>query len=326
MAALLEALAASSRHWIGDAPTGAMVSAMRAFMSAATGDDTLVREAAASLPTREAGSAAFIAVALGSLVERGTSAEITGPALFEALRAWLPQLPFPDDEDSSVVPTPDEAMRLARFQFLCQSVVTHLARWPARREAMARDRALLDRLEALRACSHGAWWVHEALVKVSGTLVVLHAPGVTGLRLRFVNVSIGYQLFSLLQTAVGDRLPGGRAPDDIGARGVRGQSPEVVTDRAWWHYGSPRSRKPDPVAGVRGESLVRDLERVDGEPVLLLWPLIGAAPTWSSAFLGPHLEAMPADASVERVLTAEEARAWLDRLVPGRQRKRWWPF
>jgi hypothetical protein len=205
-------------------------------------------------------------------------------------------------------------------------VVTHLARLPARREELGRDVALLARLDELRGYSYGAWWVYEALLKVSGSLTVLHPLEGAGLRLAFANVSNGFHLFSLLQTAVGARLPGGQAPDETVTRVARGKSAEPVTDHAWWHYGSPLSPRADAKAGIGGEDLVRDLPRIDGEPVLLLWPTDGQERPWDSSWLGPHLEALPADASVDRMLTAEETRAWLEKLGVGRQRKRWWPF
>lgn len=320
MSDLTDALAAASRDWIGDTPTAAMTGAMRAFVSRATTDEALVRNAAASLHAREPGSAAFIAIAFGSLVERGASPDITGPAVLDELRAWLPELP------SVAPPTPDQAMRLARFQFLCQSAVTHLARLPEWRHAWGQDPALLERLDELSGYSPGARWVHEALTKESGTLVVLYAPSGTGLRLSFTNVSTNFHLFSLLQTAVGTSLPGGRTPDARIDRVARGKSHEPVVDAAWWHYGSPRSPRPAPGASVAGEALVRDFPRVDGEPVVLLWPPIGEGPSWDAGSFGPHLEAMPADAAVERRLTPEESHAWLGKLGVARQRKRWWPF
>jgi hypothetical protein len=217
-------------------------------------------------------------------------------------------------------------MLLAPFQFLCQSLVTHLARLPARREALGRDAALLARLDELGPYSHGAWWVHEALLKASGSLIVLHPTGGAGLRLAFTNVSNGFHLFSLLQTAVGTRLPGGKLPDETIARAARGKSADPVTDSAWWHYGNPLSPQPDLKASIWGERPLRDIPRVEGEPVLLLWAPLLQDRSWDSGFLGPHLEAMPADASVERMLTADETRAWLQKLGIGRQRKRWWPF
>jgi len=314
---ILQELAAASRDWIGDPPGGAMLSTMRAFQAAATSDESLLRAAAATMSSYEAGSIAWIAVGLGTLVERGASAELTGPAVLAQVASWLPALPTPGAEDESpVVPTPDQAMRLARFQFLCQSAVTHLARLPDLREAMFSDSAVLARLDELRSYSPGAWWVHEALIKTSGTLVALHPPTGTGLRLRFTNVSNCFHLFTLLQTAVGTRIPGGRLRAGAITRG----------DDAWWHYGSPRSPKADLGASIWGEGLVREIPRVDGELVILLWPPVLQGRAWDAGFFGPHLDAMPAEATLERMLTPEESRAWLEKLGVARAQKRWWPF
>jgi hypothetical protein len=315
MSPLVQALAESSRHWIGDSPTGAMLSTMRAFLAGCAKDDSLLREAASSLSGLEPGSVAFVAVALGSAVERGASAESSGPAVVAQLQSWLPHLPSSAGEGADETPpTPDQAMLLARFQFVCQSAVTHLARLPELRAVMAEDQRLLERLDELRAHSPGAWWVHEALLKASGTLLLLHPPSATGLRLRYTNVSNCFHLFTLLQTAVGSRIPGGQ--DRAG--------PITQGDEAWWHYGSPRSPKPDLSASIRGEGLVRDIPRVDGEQVVLLWPLLRQGRTWDAGFLTPHLDAMPADAVVEGMLTPDESRAWLDKLGVTRQQQPWW--
>jgi hypothetical protein len=310
-------LASASRNWSGGEPIGAMLSAMRAFLSAATSNDSLAREAATALSTQDRGSAAWVAVALGTLVERGASAGLSGPAVLDELKSWLPDLPTPGPEEGALPdPTPEQASLLAQFQYLCQSAVTHLARLPAERQAMGQDAPLVERLEALGVYSHGAWWVREALLKTSGTLVLLHPPSGTGLRLRFANVSNCFHLFSLLQTAVGTRIPGGRiASDNI----------EEVNE-AWWHYGNATSPKADLKASIWGEGLVREIPCVNGEQVILLWPPILESRKWDAGFLAPHLEAMPADAGVERMLTPDECNTWLDALRIGRKRKRWWQF
>jgi len=274
-----------------------------------------LREAAAALGSVEPGAVAWSAVTFGTLVERGVSAEITGPAVLEQLRAWLPRLPAHGTDPS-----------LAQFRYLGQAVVAHLARLPAQRLALGRDAALVERLDELRSRTPGAWWVYEALLKSSGTLVLLHPPSGTGLRLVYANVSHGFHLFSLLQTAVGASLPGGREPDEAVAGVARGKSGDTISDEAWWHYGAPRSPKPDSAATIRGEDLVSEIPHVDGEQVVLLWPPILPSRSWDSGFFGPHLEAMPADATVERMLTAEECKAWLETLGVGRRRKSWWPF
>jgi hypothetical protein len=326
MSELINELAAAGRQWSGDAPSGAMLSTMRAFMSAATKDDSLLREAADTLRSQDPGSAAWIAVALGTLVERGASAELSGPAILDHLRSWLPTLPTPGNDEAPLDPTREQATLLAQFQFVCQSAVTHLARLPAQREVMGHDLPLLERLDALGGYSHGALWVREALLKTSGTVVLLHPPSGTGLRLWYTNVSNNFHLFSLLQTAVGTAIPGGRPGDETLALAARGQSTAPVSDEAWWHYGSAASSKADVKATIWGEGLVRDIPRVNGEQVILLWPPILESRTWDAGFLGPHLEAMPADAGVERLLTADESKAWLEQLGVGPKRTRWWRF
>lgn len=319
MSEVFDELAAASRNWAGEMPSGAMLSTTRAFLSVAAKDESVVREAAASLSKLDPGSAAWIAVALGTLVERGVSAELSGPAVLQYLGSLLPRLP-------TAAPTPEQAPLLAQFQYFCQAVVAHLARLPTERAAMGQDAALIESLDEIGGYSHGALWVREALLKTSGTLVLLHVESGTGLRLWYKNVSNNFHLLSLLQTAVGTSLPGGRVADDTIALMARGKASESITDEAWWHYGDATSPKSNPMASIWGELLVRDIPRVNGEQVIVLWPPILAKRTWHAGFLAPHLDAMPADAGVERALTPDECKVWLETLGIGRKRKRWWPF
>ena len=181
---LVQALAAAGIGWNGGTPNGALLRATRAFMSGAERDTALIADVAASLVHQEPGAAAWMAVTCGSVVERGASAELSAPGVFNLLRSWLPKLPHANSE-----PTPEQAALLELFKFVCQSAVTHLSRLPAQREAMAQEAALLDRLDELSTWSHGAIWVREALLKSSGALVLLHPPSRAGLRLAYSNVS-----------------------------------------------------------------------------------------------------------------------------------------
>jgi len=62
-----------------------------------------------------------------------------------------------------------------------------------------------------------------------------------------------------------------------------------------------------PVERARGKSVEQD-EREPG-PLTL-----------------EDVDAMPAEATLERMLTPEESRAWLEKLGVARAQKRWWPF
>jgi hypothetical protein len=72
--------------------------------------------------------------------------------------------------------------------------------------------------------------------------------------------------------------------------------------------------------------LVREIPVVDGSQVLLAWPPILKSRTWDAGFFGPHLEAMRADAVLDRELSAAESQAWLENLGAASEKKwwRWW--
>jgi hypothetical protein len=317
-------LEAAAQGWNAGGPTGAMLTTTRAFLARAAEDDSILREVASRLCTADSGAAAWMAVSCATAAERGASAEFSGPAVFDLLRDWLPRLPRVDAEtDAWPDPTPEEASLLALFRYLCQATVSHLARLPALREAHAKDGPLLERLGELQGYSHGAAWVREALLKTSGTLVLLHPPSGTGLRLIYSNVSNCFHLFSLMQSAVGKSLPGGRTPDEAIARAAHGKSTDPVTDEAWWHYGNALSKKAELATSIWGEGMVSEIPRVDGVPVILAWPPLLESRSWDAGFMNPHLEALPADVLVERPLTTEESQEWLARLGVDARRK-WW--
>ena len=146
------------------------------------------------------------------------------------------------------------------------------------------------------------------------------------MRDRYTIVSKCFHLFSLIQTAVGARLAGGREPNDAVAQVARGKSSDPVSDDSWWHYGNARSTKADIMTSIWGEGLVREIPAVDGAQVILAWPMILQSRTWDAGFLGPHLEAMPADAVLDGVLSQAECDTWFERLglVAADAPRKWW--
>jgi hypothetical protein len=185
---------------------------------------------------------------------------------------------------------------------------------PAERERLAQDPTLLARLDQLQAYSHGAAWVREALLRTSGKLVVLHPPTGQGFELSYSHVANCFHLFSLVQTALGSQLPGGRRADADVSAACRGQATKSVHDEAWWHYGDPYCPTPTLQGSIWGEAMVRSLPVIEGARVLLLWPPLLATRSWDSGFFGPHLEALPSDIEVARRLSRDESSRWLGRL------------
>jgi hypothetical protein len=207
-----------------------------------------------------------------------------------------------------------------------QSLVSHLARTPEERQRLATDNALIERLDALGAYSHGTTWVREILVRTSGSIIVLHPPSGAGLEVRYENVATCFHLFTLVQAALGTRIPGGRLPDPAIIAAATGRSNDRLHDEAWWHYGDPRSKTADLKFSIWGEALVRSIPVIDGSQIMLLWPPLLQSRSWDSAFFAPHLAVLKVAVTVERELSPEQCQAWFKALGirPGGRRKSWW--
>lgn len=313
-------LAACARHHGGE-PTRLLIEASNALFRAVREDPGVIQRAADALASLPPHGAAWLAVLLGANIEQRTDAT-TGPAVLGVFTNWLERLPRDpvDDEDTNVeppAPTPEQAEIVEALTQFAPSLVSHLAAQPDWRETLAQDTALLDAIDARLGQSHALEWVREALRRTSGTLIVLHAPSRQGLRLHYDNVGNSFHLFTLLQGAIGTRLPGGRTPDVDALSDARGQSRASEGDEAWWHYGDPRVPRADITASIWGEAAVRDLARVDGEAVIVLWRPILESRNWNAGFFHPQLAQLVPGVSIETVLTDDEAAGWFTRLGIG---------
>lgn len=327
---ILNELLVAAREHAGGEGTEPLRRLSNAFLTRARADPTMLKAAAEALPTLPPAAAAWIAVLLGAAIETGTGVELTAPGIVRVFLSWLPKLPTPppvkyEEGVELPEPTPEQAPWLEAFPDFCRSVVSHLARMPEQRTALARDEDLLARLERLEPYTHGATWVREMLMRSSGTLIILHAASGRGFKLHYRDVARCFHLFSLIQIAIGTRLPDGREPDPAVVAAVRGDSRENVSDVAWWHYGDPRSKAANLQASIWGEAMTRSIPVVNGAQVMLLWPPLLQSRSWSHAFFGPHLDALPADVSIEEELSPESVQSWLETLgVKSRSHRRWW--
>lgn len=301
-----------------------------AFCDRARDDLSLLEAAGKALQGLPPAGATWLAVVLGAAIEGGRGAERSAPAVVDLLRSWLPRLPIPSEEEgvANPEPTPEQAALLRQLPMLCQSIVSHLAQLPERRAALAGDAALVGRLEGLQAYSHGATWIYRMLLCCSGALVVLHPPSGKGLQLRYENVANAFHLFSLLQIAVGERLPGGRRPDKAVIAAAKGEAQAgTAHDRAWWHYGNPHAKTPALGASIWGEGSIREIPIVKGARVMLLWPPILQSRGWNSGFFGPHLQQMPSDVVLDGELTRQESQTWFEELgLEFPKGRKWWPW
>jgi hypothetical protein len=316
--AVSNALMDAARGWNGEEPSAGLRKATGVFIARATQDPSVLGRIAPSLAELEPGAAAWIALACGTAIEGGADPALSGKPVVDLLSSWLSRLPPAEGQRTSELPASQNP-----FEYLCQSVVSHLARLPALREQLGHDLALIERLDKAGLHSFGPIWVREALLKSSGSLLLIHPTSATGLRIRYSNVSNCFHLFSLIQIAVGQRLEGGRVPNDAVARVAKGDSAADITDEAWWHYGDAYSSKADVSHSIWGEHLTREIPVFEGEQVILAWPHVLARRIWDANFMRPHLDAMPADAVLEGELSAEEVAAWMKRLGIAPAKRRW---
>ncbi|HVJ13947.1 MAG TPA: hypothetical protein VM686_00840 [Polyangiaceae bacterium] len=283
------------------AATGAVLDALQ---SAGGPAPALLLDALRTLPPL---GAAWIAITLGSAVEQGSSPASSAPAVVDLMRRWLDAMP---DDDEDVLPRDV----VAAFPWLGQSLVTHLVRAPELRAVLARDVRLREQLLRASGATYGAAWVQELILRQSGELIVLHVESRRALVLRYENVGRVFHLFTLLQGAIGTRLPGGREPDLEQVQAAMGGERSPHNDSAWWHYQDGFTSKADFMSSLWAEWSVSDVPQLDGVTVLVLWPPILGGRHWDSSFFGPALDAAPPRVTIVRELDSAEAEAWFLRV------------
>jgi len=257
----------------------------------------------------------FLAVWLGCGVENGLDPEPATPYLMAAMLRLCRSitLPEPDEDALASEAAPVDRNTLDGLQFLGHGLVAHLARAPAARATYAGQAEVLAELERVEVEAVGCLWVHEILTKRSGTLLALHVEGHKGVRVRYENISNFFHLFTLLQAALADRMPGAQHVSADVVAVARGESQKEVIDSAWWHYGPPMVPEANVAATIWGELSPQCLPKIDGEQVMLLWPPL-VTRHWDGNFFLPHLEAAPARVEVIDELTSAEFQVWQSRL------------
>ncbi|MCA9552541.1 MAG: hypothetical protein KC933_21085 [Myxococcales bacterium] len=295
----------------GGPPDANLREATAHFLGAVGETPALATEAADAMGDLPPEGAGWVSIVLGAAVEGGADAERSVGGILRVLKAWLDALPASGTDDEL---TPEQRALVDALPPLCQGLVAHLARLPERRAELRRDAAFMDRLDAASFHSYGLGWVHEAALRQSGALILLHAESGRALRLRYSNVANCFHLFSLIQCAVGTRLPGGKQPNLHFAALARGEEHGEGYDEAWWHYSTP-APKAEIGASIWGEASVASIPRVDDVQVIVVWPTLMGSRSWDTGFFGPQLMALPPDVVVEAELDEREAAEWMRRLV-----------
>ena len=306
--AALTDLLAACRTYTGGRVDTRFNAAAQAFYASAKAQPKIAGRAARELSRLPPPGAAVLANMLGTIVEKGGAVERSGPAVWELYLAWLPQIHrgFAGRKELSS----RQRQLLDAFQLLSQSAVSHLSGMPQERALAAGNKALMTQLAELQDYTPGAAWVRQVLLSRSDDLLVLHLPSRQGFRLRYENIVNCFHLFTLIQAAFGERLPGGRAPNRFIVDMARCVTvAEEGNDEPWWRYQTVQPDEPGLVE-ISGEASVETISRIDGRQIILLSPPVEAAALWDTTFFTPQLFAMPANVVLEGTLTKQQAEEW----------------
>ena len=257
--------------------------------------------------------AGMLAVWLGSAVEAGADPEETVGTLLDAFSERVEFLSESVSDTDDAELSVDEELD-AGLEFLGQGLVAHLVRCPERQLEAGRDELLMERLELVSHLSAGLFWVEALLKQRSGQLVVLHAEQRKGVRVSYRNLNNCFHLFTLLQAALAEDMPGGKQPDPQTVAVATGRVYDDVNDSACWHYGQPTSPSPNIVASVFGEASVDSIAEIDGEQVLLLWSPILQSRSWDGGFLAAPITAANPSVTLIANLSDDEVSRWYYRL------------
>lgn len=258
--------------------------------------------------------AAWHSVILGASIERGRDPAKTVKPIVETLLKWNRTLPDEPEDDDTLIEI--DAPTSQAIDMLGQATVTHLSRLPdfETHIDVPSVRRELGRTEAM---ANGAMWVMQIFRQESGSVLVLHATQAFGAMVAFENVANNFHLFTLLQSALAEvAAPGAKRTKARVVQAAREgcSATDAVRDDAWWHYGQAAALEPAPESMVFGEGTPEEIDTVDGQKVILLWPPIMASRGWGGGFFGPILEARPPDVRIERVLEDKEVLAWRSKL------------
>lgn len=260
----------------------------------------------------ESGAGVF-GVWLGSSVEAGADPEVVVDEYMQSfleITKRIKTLP----QDSEVPDVPLSENLEVGVEYLGQGLVAHIARCPDKRESYSQNSEMMTELSRVSHLSVGAYWVETLLAKRSGELVVIHAEELKGAHVRFKNISNCFHLFTLLQAALQNRMPGAKSVDPDVLSVAIGEQHFDVNDSAWWHFGQPESSEPDIIASVFGEASPDSIGEVDGVRIMLLWSPILQDRSWDGGFFQPSLMAAPASVDLIEELDESEVQAWHEKL------------
>lgn len=256
-----------------------------------------------------------LAIWIGAIVEGGADPADTLDPLIEAFMRLSQTLPriSEDDEDAEEALVP-HGETLVGMQYLGQSIVSHLSHGKGLKARLKSQPGICEEIDRVAPVSIGASWIQEILRQRSGELLVLHGIEAKGFQLAYENIGNCFHLFSLLQAALENRMPGSKKTSSETMDAARGKvTSQAAHDQAWWHYGQGTQPKAELKSMVFGEANPDSIATIDGKQVILLWPNVMER-GWDGGFFSPSLKVAAPDVRVVAELSAEDVNRWRERL------------
>ncbi len=307
----------------------------------------------AQLDLEDPARGGFLALVCGSLVEGGCDPQILAAPLIkrlglllqasvELVDACTAKMPQTENEDED----PNEVFERIREQLAPQMPQQNAAWgaldqfWPPAiavfsfsPQSRASARHLKDLAARISYRHDGGHWLKLMLAVLDNEPIIAIEPqtklGVVG---RISGVALNFQLNVLLM----DSFPKSgfwrrrRVPRPVAdtARGLGPQETRHTVSGVWnlytWEAIQPGLTLPDPGAQgasqnwVWNEGTPADIPVFEGHRVVLLGPP-SYQRTWSSQRMFNHL---PADLAIERKLTQDEVKQWLERMLAAKDRSK----
>lgn len=331
LTALAEKVMAAANRQRGREPSPEFREAIKPMFEAESGiRKTLHLRLATIIPQiTSASGAGLTAMCFGAAVENGADPNESFRPLFSTLIRWARTLPVEPEpgETGAIEPidlTPHEDT-LIGLEYLGQSLVAHVGRDKSLKASIAPNSEAIAHLYRVEHLSVGLMWVLTLLRQCSGDLLVLHATEAKGAWVKYENIANCFHLFTLLQGALANVMPGARTPSPQALAAATRQGNDRIPDSAWWHYGKAEFTTPDLTGSVFGEDTPKSISQFDGQQVILLWPPILQHRGWDSSFFSPLLQASLPSLVLTRQLSAEEISQWRARLqLPQIANKPFW--
>ncbi|MFF0828950.1 hypothetical protein ACFYU8_18945 [Brevibacillus sp. NPDC003359] len=278
----------------------------------------------------------------GTLVEYGGDPSLIVDSVVRQLERHLLLIEtYLANEELSVeehfLSRPDTVKARVTSDFVILATMTMICRYKQARNQMRQKEELVRLIESLYEHIDNLEYVHDVLNSVDDLeVVVLHPETFTGVRVRLETVQNNFHLFTLLQDVMlrsfQEKEPfASMQRNEVAIKAASGiEYPETsgASDEALFGFfnaygldeNSSQMKQNQLEGWVFGEMMPTHIPRIDGKALILLGENIFASRSWDLSFCVPVHSALSPRTELLEVLSPEQTKTWLDKIVAMRGR------